>query len=146
MLLHLSKSQKKWTLSKKLTVHTGSKIPFISHLKKPACASKGDVLELTTYGMWFHVQHTQKKILNGLLTCVFRIYSRCSSVTQNHRTKPIWSSTTGFPMSKWCFSKDSFDTFGKYLDHVRTIINLLHNFDIPFKSFDLGNFQILWVS
>ena len=26
----------------------GSKIPFISNLKKPACASKPDILELTT--------------------------------------------------------------------------------------------------
>ena len=28
-------------------------------------------------------------------------------------------SYTGFPMSKWCFSSDSFDKFGKDLVHVR---------------------------
>ena len=28
---------------------------------------------------------------------------------------------TGFPMSKCCFSSDSFDTFGKDLVHVRAL-------------------------
>ena len=28
-------------------------------------------------------------------------------------------SYTGFPMSNWCFSSDSFDKFGKDLVHVR---------------------------
>ena len=35
-------------LSKGHSTQEGSKIPFISNLKKPACASKQDVLELAT--------------------------------------------------------------------------------------------------
>ena len=40
---------RKSTFSQKVTVH--KKIPFISNLKMPACASKQDVLELAT--LWY---------------------------------------------------------------------------------------------
>ena len=39
---------KKSIFCQKVTVHKDRKIPFISNLKKPACASKQDMLKLTT--------------------------------------------------------------------------------------------------
>ena len=41
-------------ICQKVTVHKERKIPFICNLKKPACASKWDVLELSTlhYSCW----------------------------------------------------------------------------------------------
>ena len=38
----------KSTFCQKVTVHKDKKIPFTSNLKKPACASKRDMLELAT--------------------------------------------------------------------------------------------------
>ena len=35
----------------KVTVYKDKKIPFISNLEKPACASKRDMLELAT--LWY---------------------------------------------------------------------------------------------
>ena len=40
---------RKLTFCQKVTVDKDQKIPFISNLKKPTCASKRDVLELATF-------------------------------------------------------------------------------------------------
>ena len=48
---------KKSIFCRKVAVHKDQKNPFISNLKKPTCASKGDVLELATSIL------TNKKVL-----------------------------------------------------------------------------------
>ena len=57
---------KKSTFCQKVTVHKDQKIPFISNLKKPACASKQDVLELMTLRYIIQLLQKLKKILDIL--------------------------------------------------------------------------------
>ena len=57
---------------------SASKIPVISNLKNPACASKRDVLELAT--LWYFSLNVQPeiKILNGLYNMYAPISPDCT--------------------------------------------------------------------